>query len=86
MIKCFFLLKNSHFEDKDVATDTAVLITDLVVSGLDTAYSTHTGGPYNYVDAKIAEDIRFHNLHASISQCTKLRTLTFLSNVSMPIK
>lgn len=65
-MECFFSLKSSHFEEKGIVTDTAVLLTDLTVSGLDTAYSILTGGPYNYIDAKIVEDIRFHNLYASI--------------------
>lgn len=71
MIEYSFSLKNSNFEEKGITTDTAILLTDLIVSGLDTAYSTHTGGPYNFIEAKIVEDIRFHNLHASIIKCTK---------------
>lgn len=64
------------------------MISNVTLHGLDTLYSSHTGGPFKLQDAKMAESFRFNSMTVSgskrICKCTK--TYILLSFHQFPLR
>ncbi|CAH0715399.1 unnamed protein product, partial [Brenthis ino] len=54
---------------------TKMLISNVTLHGLDTLYSSHTGGPFKLQGAKIAESFRFNSMTVRGSICYENNTL-----------